>query len=616
MNLLKRFLLLSLGIIIFAGTAFAQTAQPWVIKNNASVHPTNPNWTVCSLAQPCANGFFTNLTATNVTIGTINTGQIIIDVTNTEALLVRKDGDTGDVFVVDTTNGGIGVNAAPTSAIALNFAKTFTPAAGVPVGQFNEYVTNPSANGTSIVGHVTRITSEPTDNSNITQFAASQFIARHSGGGLIGEMFGTTYDTVLNGTGNATWTYNAVYRTAISSTGSIVTGGIGAYFPVPTVAGGGSIGNYYSIFIDDVDGISAGNEYVFFYDNGTDGIFMQGDGKIGVGVEFPTVEMDINGQLKTTGSATIGTGATTINGRTHIGGTSDPSAVQLLVTGSAGIGSGGLSALRVNAGAHTDNANAAFVDFNFNGDRTVNFAGGGLDINEFYTTIFSSPTLTADAAQTIQLSYNTFISGFVKGGANMTIDTQAQLVVAEFGSTAGITGDNALGIAVFLPGIANGTGSVSSRSALYFPNSNQDLGNQTATVANLANIIMNDVELSSTTNIRTVTNPAQILIDGNITSTGNVSFSNGPYSIWATVNADPARFDVIVQGLAGMRTKQSVANFSAPPTDAELDAEFGTPATLGRGFFATIDDNDADTDSYFVWTTDGSWYVATGTKAL
>ncbi len=38
---------------------------------------------------------------------------IIIDVDDTEALLVRKDGDAGDVFIVDTVNGRVGIGVAP-----------------------------------------------------------------------------------------------------------------------------------------------------------------------------------------------------------------------------------------------------------------------------------------------------------------------------------------------------------------------------------------------------------------------------------------------------------------------------------------------------------------------
>ena len=35
-------------------------------------------------------------------------GNLVIDTTNTEAFLVRKEGDTGDVFAVDTTNERVG----------------------------------------------------------------------------------------------------------------------------------------------------------------------------------------------------------------------------------------------------------------------------------------------------------------------------------------------------------------------------------------------------------------------------------------------------------------------------------------------------------------------------
>ncbi len=62
--------------------------------------------------------------------------------------------------------------------------------------------------------------------------------------------------------------------------------------------------------------------------------------------------------------------------------------------------------------------------------------------------------------------------------------------------------------------------------------------------------------------------------------------------------------------------EQDVSNVSDPPTDAELDAAFGTPAALGRGFVATVDDGDADTDVWLVWTTDASWFYVQGTKAV
>jgi len=62
-----------------------------------------------------------------------------------------------------------------------------------------------------------------------------------------------------------------------------------------------------------------------------------------------------------------------------------------------------------------------------------------------------------------------------------------------------------------------------------------------------------------------------------------------------------------------VRVPQSVANVTeAAPTDAELDAAFGTPATLGRGFIGTVDDNDGSTASVLCWTTDSAWFHVVG----
>ncbi len=72
---------------------------------------------------------------------------------------------------------------------------------------------------------------------------------------------------------------------------------------------------------------------------------------------------------------------------------------------------------------------------------------------------------------------------------------------------------------------------------------------------------------------------------------------------------------VVNANTAGIRTKQSVANVNdTTPTAAELTGTFGSPATLGRGFVATVDDNDGDTNGYIVWTSDASWYFLKGTK--
>ena len=49
-------------------------------------------------------------------------GTSVIDVTSTEAFLVRKDSDGGDVFIVDTTNGNVGIGGTPYSSYGSNFS--------------------------------------------------------------------------------------------------------------------------------------------------------------------------------------------------------------------------------------------------------------------------------------------------------------------------------------------------------------------------------------------------------------------------------------------------------------------------------------------------------------
>lgn len=66
-----------------------------------------------------------------------------------------------------------------------------------------------------------------------------------------------------------------------------------------------------------------------------------------------------------------------------------------------------------------------------------------------------------------------------------------------------------------------------------------------------------------------------------------------------------------------LHVQQTTTNLTTAtvPTDAELDSAFGTPASLGRGFIATLDENSADTDVFIVFTSDASWYWIKGTKA-
>lgn len=56
-------------------------------------------------------------------------------------------------------------------------------------------------------------------------------------------------------------------------------------------------------------------------------------------------------------------------------------------------------------------------------------------------------------------------------------------------------------------------------------------------------------------------------------------------------------------------------NVSNPPTDAELDAAFGTPAAVGAGFARVLDDGGDDTTVYLVTSNGTSWWFVAMTKA-
>ncbi|MHB1007489.1 MAG: hypothetical protein ACYC3S_17880 [Chloroflexota bacterium] len=58
----------------------------------------------------------------------------------------------------------------------------------------------------------------------------------------------------------------------------------------------------------------------------------------------------------------------------------------------------------------------------------------------------------------------------------------------------------------------------------------------------------------------------------------------------------------------------STADIANPPTAAQLTTAFGAPAAVGAGFAAMVDDNNAHTAEYLVWSDGTNWWQAAGTK--
>ena len=81
-------------------------------------------------------------------------------------------------------------------------------------------------------------------------------------------------------------------------------------------------------------------------------------------------------------------------------------------------------------------------------------------------------------------------------------------------------------------------------------------------------------------------------------------------------SADEVLTAVIFKANAGLNTKVSTDDVADPPTDANLDAAFGTPVALGAGFVGIVDDNSGDTDVWLCYTSDTSWFYLQGVKAI
>ena len=75
----------------------------------------------------------------------------------------------------------------------------------------------------------------------------------------------------------------------------------------------------------------------------------------------------------------------------------------------------------------------------------------------------------------------------------------------------------------------------------------------------------------------------------------------------------------VLQDLANdgtIQIKVSTANTSNPPTDAELDSALGTPATVGAGYLALLDDNGGGANVYLVASDGSNWWHVALTKAV
>jgi len=183
-------------------------------------------------------------------------------------------------------------------------------------------------------------------------------------------------------------------------------------------------------------------------------------------------------------------------------------------------------------------ANSVFFDLS----STKEFDTGAIGAQSAFA--ISAPTYSFVGSSTISAAFTMIIDGVPEPGTNATISIGGAFVVGDAtGFTSDIVGTATAGLIV-VPGIGTGIGAVSQRTGLKIggdTTGSVSLGDQTDTLTNLNSLEIDQVTYNSTTNTRTVTNPAAIYVAGAPVAGTNMTFTNGPYSIW--VDAGNSRFD-------------------------------------------------------------------------
>lgn len=233
--------------------------------------------------------------------------------------------------------------------------------------------------------------------------------------------------------------------------------------------------------------------------------------------------------------------------------------------------------------AHTTlSAGGETNDIYINLARTVQYATGSLATQRSF--LVERPTHAFVGASTITRADTFAINGGPTAGTNATITESSALRIQTLATTA----DEIRGITIESQNIANGLVAVTTLTGLHVTTSGGStvsLGNQTATLTNYNLIRLDSLTLVSTTNTRTVTNPATLYV-GNAPIAGtNVTFSNGPYALW--VDAGKVRFDgagtVLHVSAAGAALELQASTIAG--TNASSTIAIGSTVSLGISTF-------------------------------
>lgn len=117
--------------ILIAGSAYGQVTQPNFFKRvGDNVTFLVSTWEFGSATERISKIWADSVDATSVVIGGAFEGALVVDDTSTEAFLVRKNGDTEDMFIVDTVNEKVIIGDA-SGNLTGEFGRTMTTFNGI-----------------------------------------------------------------------------------------------------------------------------------------------------------------------------------------------------------------------------------------------------------------------------------------------------------------------------------------------------------------------------------------------------------------------------------------------------------------------------------------------------
>lgn len=436
---------------------------------------------------------------------------------------------------------------------------------------------NPLADATyQAYGMDGEVITNPANNNNFPLITGIYGAALHHGGGNIDTVFGVSGFAYTQSVGTIDLMV-ALEGSVVNSGAGTVNSGAGLRLFANTNNGGGIITNNYGIFLDDQTGVGTNNYNLWSDGTSSLNIFK---GIVGIGTATPAHPLDVIGIVGCSDKIDFGTGSGTavVASNFSVGVDNAQVLVANFANGSGfhvrgnGIdtakfrqqqtcelvqtirsGGGAAWVLKGTGAAHTAlTASTENNDVYFNLNRTVQFATGALTIERAFL-IDPNVTYGFVGASSITDAVGFAVRGLPLQGTNATISRSTGAMFGDYGITG--NSSNNFEVTILQPGINTGVGSVSTQAGMIIWNPLPvSLGNQTATVTDLANAYFGSIAYSSTTNVRTVTRGSNVYIQGPPSSSGNVTFTGtgGPFSLF--VDSGASRFDGIVLGSSGAIT--------------------------------------------------------------